>query len=87
MADNSRQSRIPMSIVSVDAAQCYDRVNHIIMSLVWFALIGVTYKPCNSIKEQVMEIQAPPQAEMDSTSWVWDKAAEGRHRLGCALAL
>ena len=34
MEDLSRQSRTPMSIVSVDAAQCYDRVNHVIMSLV-----------------------------------------------------
>ena len=33
MADNSRQARTPMSNVSVDAAQCYDRVNHVIMSL------------------------------------------------------
>ena len=41
MEDLSRQSRTPMSIVSVDAAQCYDRVNHVIMSLVWLALIGV----------------------------------------------
>ena len=30
-----------MSIVYVDAAQCYDRVNHVIMSLVLLALIGV----------------------------------------------
>ena len=28
-----------MAVVSVDAAQCYDRVNHVIMSLVWLALI------------------------------------------------
>ena len=41
MNDLSRQSRTPMSIVSVDAAQGYDRVNHVIMSLVWLALIGV----------------------------------------------
>ena len=41
MEDLSRQLRTPMSIVSVDAAQCYDRVNHVIMSLVWLALIGV----------------------------------------------
>ena len=39
--DLSRQSRTPMSIVSVDAAQCYDRVTHVIMSLVWLALLGV----------------------------------------------
>ena len=29
-----------MAVVSVDAAQCYDRVNHVIMALVWCALIG-----------------------------------------------
>ena len=29
-----------MAVVSVDAAQCYDRVNHVIMSLVWMALLG-----------------------------------------------
>jgi hypothetical protein len=39
-ADLSRQARHPMGIVSVDAANCYDRVNHIIMSLVWLALTG-----------------------------------------------
>ena len=36
--DISRQSRQPLSITSVDAAQCYDRVNHTVMSLVWLAL-------------------------------------------------
>ncbi|KAL3760545.1 hypothetical protein ACHAWU_009506 [Discostella pseudostelligera] len=36
--DLSRQERRPMALVSVDAAQCYDRVNHIMMSLVWTAL-------------------------------------------------
>ena len=41
MEDLSRQSRTPMSIVSVDAAQYYGRVNHVIMSLAWLALIGV----------------------------------------------
>ena len=39
MEDLSHQVRKPMSNVSVDAAQCYDRVNHVIMSLVWCALI------------------------------------------------
>ena len=37
--DISRQSRIPMAILSMDAAQCYDRVNHIIMAMVWIVLI------------------------------------------------
>ena len=32
--DVSRQARIPMAILSLDASQCYDRVNHI--SWVWF---------------------------------------------------
>ena len=29
-----------MAVVSVDTAQCYDRVNHVIMAFVWYALIG-----------------------------------------------
>lgn len=36
--DISRQSRIPMALILVNAAQCYDRVNHTMMSLVWLAL-------------------------------------------------
>jgi hypothetical protein len=38
MADLSRQARHPMTIVSADAAYCYDRVNHVIMFLVWLVL-------------------------------------------------
>jgi hypothetical protein len=38
MADLSRQARWPMTVVSVDAAYCYDKVNHIITSLVWLVL-------------------------------------------------
>jgi hypothetical protein len=38
MADLSRQARHPMMIVSADAAHCHDRVNHVIMSLVWQVL-------------------------------------------------
>ena len=37
--DISRQSRTPMALISVDAAQCYDRVHPILMSLVWLALV------------------------------------------------
>ena len=37
--DISRQSHTPMAIMSVDAAQCYDRVHHGLMSLVWLALV------------------------------------------------
>ena len=37
--DISRQSRIAMAILSLGAAQCYDRVNHIIMAIVWIILI------------------------------------------------
>ena len=36
--DISRQSRQPMATISVDAAQCYDRVHPTLMSLVWLAL-------------------------------------------------
>jgi hypothetical protein len=38
MADLSRQACQPMTVVLADAAYCYDRVNHIIMSLVWLVL-------------------------------------------------
>ena len=40
-ADNLRQARTPMSNVSVDTTQCYDRVNHVTVSLVWLELMGV----------------------------------------------
>lgn len=36
--DISRQSRTPMATISVDAAQCYDRVHPTLMSLIWLAL-------------------------------------------------
>ena len=38
--DLSRQLRHPMAIAAVDADQCYDRINHIIMSLVLLAVVG-----------------------------------------------
>jgi hypothetical protein len=38
MADLSRQARHPMTVVLVDAAYCYDQVNHIIISLLWLVL-------------------------------------------------
>ncbi len=40
MANLSRQARPPMTVVSVDTAYCYDRVNHKIMSLVWLVLLN-----------------------------------------------
>jgi hypothetical protein len=40
MADLLRQARQPMMVVSADAAYCYDRVNHKIMSLVWLLLLN-----------------------------------------------
>ena len=36
--DLSRQARQPMTIISAGAAYCYDRVNHMLMSLVWLIL-------------------------------------------------
>jgi hypothetical protein len=38
MADLSRQARQPMVIILADAAYCYNRVNHVIMLLVWLVL-------------------------------------------------
>ena len=40
--DISRQLRIPLAAVSVDADKCYDRINHIIMSLALLTLVGVS---------------------------------------------
>ena len=41
LANLYQQARKPISNMSVDAAQCYDRANHVIMSLVWCSFIGV----------------------------------------------
>ena len=38
MANLSRQACHPMTVVSADAAYCYDRVNHITMSLILLVL-------------------------------------------------
>jgi hypothetical protein len=38
-SDLSRQARQLMTVVLADAANCYDRVNHIIMLLVWMAAL------------------------------------------------
>jgi hypothetical protein len=38
MANLSRQAHHPMTVVLADTAYCFDRVNHIIMSLVWLVL-------------------------------------------------
>ena len=38
MVDLSQQARQPMTIISADAAYCYNRVNHVIMFLVWLVL-------------------------------------------------
>jgi hypothetical protein len=40
MADLSQQARQPMTVISADTAYCYDRVNHVIMSLVWLILLN-----------------------------------------------
>ena len=40
MQDICRQSRIPMAIISIDAAQCYDRVKHACLIILWAALIN-----------------------------------------------
>lgn len=38
--DMSRQLRTPLALVSVDADKCYDRINHIMMSLALLAVCG-----------------------------------------------
>ena len=42
MTDISRQSRNPLAIVSVGAVQCYDRANHVMLALMWIALLKNT---------------------------------------------
>ena len=39
MIDIARQSRFPMIMGSIDAAQCYDRVLHLWLLLIWLALL------------------------------------------------
>ena len=51
--DISRQKRLPMSIISADAANCYDRVHHTIMALVFLSL-GVR---TGAIKAMLQSIQ------------------------------
>ena len=36
------QARHPMTVVAVDVEKCYDRVNHLLMSLVWLVLVNHT---------------------------------------------
>ena len=38
MCDISCQSLLPLGIVSVDASNCYDRINHLLMALIWLGL-------------------------------------------------
>ncbi len=38
--DISRQQRVPLAAVSVDADKCYKRINHIIMSLALLSIVG-----------------------------------------------
>ena len=53
VADLSRQKRQPMAIISADAGNCYDRVHHIIMALM-FLCIGV---PKGNVCAILMSIQ------------------------------
>jgi len=52
-SDISRQKRLPLCIISADAANCYDRVHHCIMALLLFA-IGV---PLGAIRAMLRTIQ------------------------------
>jgi hypothetical protein len=36
----SRQMKHPLAIMSADADKCYDRINHILMSLLLLAIVG-----------------------------------------------
>ena len=43
--DLSRQTRQLITIVSADAANCYDRVNHVIILLIWLTLLNGNIPP------------------------------------------
>ena len=80
-----------MSIVSVDAALCYDRVNHVSMSLVWLTLVGVV-GPIKVLLHCLQTMQFFQRTRhgdsitftgaKDSTSWDWGRAVEVLHPHG-----
>ena len=83
LANLYQQARKPISNMSVDAAQCYDRANHVIMSLVWCSFIGVICsigvlcRHWSSIKEHAMETHRALWVDMDVISWDWIKVVLG----------
>ena len=59
MTDIGRQSLIPMSLTSIDASQCYNRVLHMILWMVWYSLVKlenvvVTIVTCLQLMEYFM---------------------------------
>ena len=48
--DISRQMKHPLATMSADADKCYDRINHIVMSLLLMAIVGLS--PCYSLSKR-----------------------------------
>ena len=69
--DISRKLRHPIVIMSVDAANCYDRVNHIIMSLLWFALLKGFRSPIQAALQSLQQMKFYQRTGFgDSTSFL-----------------
>jgi hypothetical protein len=55
-ADISRQSRIPIGIVSADAESCYDRIAHVFASLV-FQAVGVSVSAVTAMLASIQQMK------------------------------
>ncbi len=64
--DISRQLRHPLATMSADADKCYDRINHIIMSLLLLAIVG-TIGPVVAMLHPI-HIRSTNQDDTDGTS-------------------
>jgi hypothetical protein len=73
--DLSRQLRQPLVAVSADANKCYNRINHIIMSLLLLALGGMKdqYKHCCRAFK-VCDFSNEQGEETQTRSWGIDQA-------------
>ena len=92
--DIARQTKAPMLVASVDAAQCYDRIAHSIAGLACQAS-GVPTSSVRSMLKLMREMeflsglrsasQKIMLGEKKISSKAVDKATERRHRLGSRL--
>ena len=90
MTDIARQSRMPMTLTSIDASQCYDRVLHLILGMVWFSLVKsknviVTIISCLQLMEYFMRSRFGDSNASHGgrlSSFRWDGLGQGSHMDG-----